>query len=96
MRPRLFITVRAAIDMEARTIKMGKGWGEPQPLGRRGGNEAGEFGHANSVQRIESAPERVIVAMARLHAWGNEARDRLILEKMRHKVELLIDKTPTT
>src|SRR5262249_28063031 len=92
MLPRLLITVIAAIDMEARTIKMGEGWGQTQTLRRCGGNEAVEFGHANGVQRIERTPERVIVEMACLNARSNEARDRLILEKMRHEVELLIDK----
>jgi hypothetical protein len=33
--------------------------------------------------------------MAGLNAWGNEARDRLILEKMGHEVELLVDKAET-
>ena len=33
--------------------------------------------------------------MAGLNAWGNEARDRLMLKKMRDKVELLVDKAQT-
>ena len=70
---------------------MGEGWCQAQPLGRRGGHEAVEFGDPNGIQRIESAPERVVVEMARLNAWGNEERDRLILEKMRDEMELLID-----
>ena len=69
-----------------------EGWCQAQPLGRHGGHEAVEFGDPNGIQRIESAPERVVVEMARLNAWGNEARDRLILEKMRDEIELLLDK----
>ena len=33
--------------------------------------------------------------MAGLNAWGNEARDRLILEKMGDEVELLVEKAET-
>ena len=81
MLPRLLITVIAAIDMEARTVEMGERGCQAQTLGRRGGNEAVEFGHANGVRRIESSPERVIVEMARLNAGGNEARERLLWKK---------------
>src|SRR5215510_9066248 len=56
------------------------------------GMSAIEFGHANGVQRIESAPERVIVEMTHLNAWGHEARDGLIVEKMGHEVERLMEK----
>ena len=88
----LLVTVVTAIDMEARTIEMGKRGGQAQTLGRRGGNEAVECGHPSGIQRIQGTPERVIVEMAGLNAWGNEARDRLILEKMGDEVELLVDK----
>ncbi len=67
-------------------------WYQAQTLGRRGGNEAVECGHPSFIQCIQGTPERVIVEMAGLNAWGNEARDRLILEKMGDEIELLIDK----
>ena len=43
---RFLVTVIAAIDMEARPIEMGERGCQAQTLGRRGGNEAVEFGHA--------------------------------------------------
>jgi hypothetical protein len=70
-------------------------WCQPQTCGRRGGNEAVEFRHPKVVEGIEGTPEGVIIEMAGLNAWGNEARDRLILEKMGDKVELLVDKAET-
>jgi len=92
MRLRFLVTVRAAIDMETRTIKMGERGCQAQPRGRRGGNEALEFGHPKCVQRIQSSPKGVIIEMTVPNAWGNEARERLILEKMGHEGELLIEK----
>src|SRR5919201_423742 len=68
---------------------------QSQTRGRRGGNEAVECCHPKVVEGIEGAPEGVIMEMAGLNAWGNEARDGLIREKMGHEVELLVDKTPT-
>src|SRR5262245_47784746 len=68
---------------------------QPQTRGRCGGNEAVECRHAKVVEGIEGAPEGVIIEMAGLNAWGNEARDGLILEKMGHEVELLVDKPQT-
>src|SRR5262249_1626826 len=65
---------------------------QSQALGSSRGNEAGECRHPVGVERIQSTAERVIIAMARLHAWGNEARDGLMVEKMGHEVELLIEK----
>src|SRR5262249_21007401 len=82
-----------AIDMETRRIEMAKRGRQPQAPGRRGGNEAGEGRHPRLVQCIERAPERVIMEMAGLNAWSNEARDRLMLEKMGDEVALLVDKT---
>ena len=88
--------VIAAIDMKTRRIEMAERARQPQPRGRRGGNEAVECRHPKVIEGIEGAPEGVIMEMAGLHAWGNEARNRLIVEKMGDEVELLIDKTPTT
>src|SRR5262245_31672152 len=87
--------VIAAIDMKTRRIEMVEPARQPQPRGRRGGNEAIECCHPKVVEGIEGAPEGVIIEMAGLNAWGNEARDGLILEKMGHEVELLVDKTQT-
>ena len=84
-----------AIDMETRRIEMGERGRQPQTPGRRGGNEAVECRHPKVVEGIEGAPEGVIMEMAGLNAWGNEARDRLILEKMGDEVELLVDKAQT-
>ena len=88
----LLITVVAAIDMKARAIEVGKAGRQSQALGRSRGNEAVECRHPIGVERIQSTAERVIIEMARLNAWGNEARDGLIVEKMGHEVELLIEK----
>jgi hypothetical protein len=71
-----------AIDMKTRRIEMAERGRQSHPRGRRGGNEAGEFRHPKVVEGIESAPEGVIIEMARLNAGGNKARDRLILENM--------------
>ena len=64
--------VIAAIDMQTRRIEMAERARQPQPRGRRGGNEALECRHAKVVEGIEGAPEGVIIAMAGLNAWGNE------------------------
>src|SRR4029450_737573 len=84
--------VIAAIDMKTRRIEMAERARQPQPCGRRGGNEAIECRHPKGVEGIEGTPEGVIIEMAGLNAWGNEARDRLILEEMGHEVQLLVDK----
>jgi len=84
-----------AIDMKTRRIEMVQPACQPQPRGRRGSNEAVECCHPKVVEGIEGAPEGVIIEMAGLNTWGNEARDGLILEKMGHEVELLVDKTQT-
>jgi hypothetical protein len=90
---RRLIAVIPAIDMETRRIEMAERGRQPQAPGRRGGNEAVECRHPRLVQCIESAPERVIIEMAGLNTWGNEAREGFILEKMGDEVELLVDKT---
>src|SRR5262245_58123712 len=87
--------VITAIDMKTRRIEMAERGRQSQTCGRRGGNEAVEFRHPKVVEGIEGAPEGVIMEMAGLNAWGNEARDRLILEKMRDEVELLVNKAQT-
>src|SRR5262249_54754130 len=79
-------------NMETRRIEMAERGCQPQTRGCRGGYEAIECRHAKVVEGIEGAPEGVIIEMAGLNAWSNEARDRLILKKMGDKVELLIDK----
>src|SRR5262245_53553523 len=58
-------------------------------------NEAVECRHPRLVQRIESAPECVIIEMAGLNTGGNEAREGFMLEKMGYEGELLVDKTET-
>jgi hypothetical protein len=87
--------VRAAIDMQTRRLEMAAPARQPQPRGRRGGHEAIECCHSTVVEGIEGAPEGVIMEMAGLHAWGNEARDGLMLENMGHEGEWLVTKTPT-
>src|SRR5438477_10116359 len=84
--------VITAIDMKTRRIEMAERRRQSQTRGRCGGNEAVEFRHPKVVEGIEGAPEGVIIEMAGLNAWGNEARDRLILEKMGDEIELLLDK----
>ena len=54
-----------------------------------------ECGQPRLVQRIEGAPEGGIIEMTGLHAGGNEARERLVLEKMGHEGELLVEKAQT-
>ena len=87
--------VIAAIDMETRRIEMAERGRQPQTRGGRGGNEAVECRHPKIVEGIEGAPEGVIMEMAGLNAWGKEARERLVLEKMGDEVELLVDKAET-
>jgi hypothetical protein len=89
---RRLCAVIAAIDMKTRRIEMAERARQPQPRSRRGGNEAVEGRHPKVVEGIEGAPEGIIIEMARLNAWSNEARDGLILEKMGDEVELLVDK----
>ena len=84
--------VLPAIDMKTRRIEMAECARQPQTRGRCGGNEAVEFRHPTGVEGVEGAPEGVIIEMARLNAGGNEARERLILEKMGDEVELLVEK----
>src|SRR5215468_10611583 len=84
--------VRAAIDMKTRCIEMAERARQPQTCSRRGGNEAVECRHPKVVEGIEGAPEGVIIEMTGLNAWGNEARDGLILEKMGDEGELLVEK----
>jgi hypothetical protein len=83
-----------AINMETRRIEMAERGCQPQTLGRRGGNEAVECSQPSRVQRIEGASEGLIIEMTGLNTWGNEARDRLVLEKMGDEVELLVEKAP--
>jgi hypothetical protein len=92
---RSLLAVIPAIDMETRRIEMAKRGRQPQTRGCRGGNETIECRHAKGVEGIEGAPEGVIMEMAGLNAWGNEARDGFILEKMGDEVELLVDKAQT-
>src|SRR5215510_15655033 len=82
--------VIAAIDMKTRRIEMAERARQPQTRGRRSSNEAVECRHPKVVEGIEGTPEGVIIEMAGLNAWGNEARDGLILEKMGHEVQLLV------
>jgi hypothetical protein len=87
--------VITAIDMKTRRIAMAERARQPQTRGRCGGNEAVEFRHSKLVEGIEGAPEGVIIEMAGLNAWGNEARERLILENMGDEGELWVDKAKT-
>jgi hypothetical protein len=84
--------VIAPIDMETRRIEMGERGRQPQTPGRRGGNEAVEFGQPRLIQCSEGAPEGVIMEMPGLNAWGNEARERLIVGKKGHEGQLLVEK----
>ena len=68
--------------MEAGAIEMREGGGKVQALGGGGCNEAVECRHSIGVERIQGTPERVIIEMAGLNTGSNQARDRLILEKM--------------
>jgi hypothetical protein len=74
---------------------MGERGRQPQTRGRRGGTAAREGGQPCLVQRIEGAPAGVIMEMTRLHARGNEARERLVLGKMGHEIALLVEKAQT-
>jgi len=87
--------VRAPIDMKTRRIELAERARQPQTRGRRGGHEAVECRHPKIVEGIEGTPEGVSIAMARLHAWGNQTRDRLSLDKMGDEVELVVEKAET-
>jgi hypothetical protein len=84
-------TVLAAIDMATGRIEMGARGPQPQTLGRGRGKEAVECGQPRLVPRIQGTPAGVIRAMTGLNTWGNEARERLIGEKMGHAGALLVD-----
>jgi hypothetical protein len=88
---RLLVTVIPAINMEAGALEMGERWGKPQALGGRRCNEAVECRDPISLERIQGTAKRVIVEMTGLHARSEETRERLILKKMRHEGELLVD-----
>jgi hypothetical protein len=64
--------VIAAIDMKTRCIEMAARARQPHTRSRWGGNEAVECRHPKVVERSEGAPAGGIMAMAGLHAWGNE------------------------
>ena len=85
--------VLPAIDMKTRRIEMAARARQPQTRSRGGGNEAVECRHPKVREGIEGAPEGVIIEMAGLNAWGNKARNRLIVEKMGDEGELVMDKT---
>src|SRR5262249_10030912 len=87
--------VRAAIARNTRRIEMAARWWQPPTCGRRGGNEAVEGRHAQVVEGIAGGPEGVILEMAGLQAWGKEARDRLMLEKMGPELPLVVEKAAT-
>jgi hypothetical protein len=87
--------VLPAIDMKTRRIEMAERARQPQTRGRCGGNEAVECRHPKVGEGIEGAPEGVIIEMAGLNAGGNETGDRLMLEKMRNEVELVVNKAQT-
>jgi hypothetical protein len=67
--------------MEAGAIEMRAGGSKAQALGGSGRNEAVEGCHPLGLERIQGTPERVIIEMAGLHAWGDETRERLVVEK---------------
>ena len=87
--------VRAAIAMQTRRSALAAPTRQPQTGGRRSGHEAGECRPPKVIEGIKGAPERVIIAMARRHAWGHEACERLSLEKMGDEVERLVEKAQT-
>src|SRR4029434_4082317 len=81
--------------MQRGASEWAKGGSRPQPLSGCSGKEARECRDAIGIEGIEGPAERVIVEMAGLHAWGNEPRERLMLEKMGDEVELLMNKAQT-
>ena len=84
--------VLPAIDMNTRRIQRAERARQPPTRGRCGGHEAGEFRHPKSGEGIEGAPEGGIVEMAGPNAGGNEARARLMLEKMGDEGALVVEK----
>ncbi len=78
---RLRGTVVAAIDVDAGAIERHEGGRQPSTLSGRGSNETVEFRHPRGVERIEGAPERVIMEMAGFHGRGDKARGGRMLKK---------------
>jgi len=74
---------------------MAIGRGQSETLGGARRNQAVEVGDAIGVQRIEGAPQRIIVELLGGHARRNEAVGGLILEKPGNQIEGLIDKSQT-
>jgi hypothetical protein len=91
----LLITLVAAVDRKTRASEMRKAGRKSQALDSGRGNEAGECRPPRVVERIQSTAECVIVAMAGVHAWGNETRERFMLEKMWDEGALLVEKAQT-
>jgi hypothetical protein len=89
------MAVRPAIARETRRLAMGERGCQPQTPGCRGGKEAGECRPPIGVERIEGTPEGVIMAMAGVNPGGNQARARLMLEKMGHEVQRLGEQAQT-
>jgi len=82
----------APIDMKARRVEMAIGGRQAETLGRARCDQAVEVGDAIGVQRIEGAPQGIIVELLGGHARRNEAVGRLILEEHGDQIEGLMDK----
>jgi hypothetical protein len=85
--------VRAAIDVEAGRVEMGKARSQSEALGSRRRNETVKLRHARGIEGIQDPAESVIVELFGGNAGRNKPVGGLILEEPRDQGECVIDKS---
>jgi hypothetical protein len=63
LRVGFFCAVRAAIDMEAGRVEMGKARSQSEALGSRRRNETVELRHARGIEGIQGPTEGIIIEL---------------------------------
>ena len=90
------IAVRATLNMQARTVEMGKAGRKAQTLGGRRRYETVEFRYPGGIEGIQGTSEGIIVELCGGNAGRNASGGGRILEESGDEGERLVDKTPTT
>jgi hypothetical protein len=91
LRLRFLLTVRAPIDMQARTVEMGNAGRKAQTLsdGRR--SQTGECRHPVVIEGIQGTPEGVIMEWCRGNAGRNASIRRRSVEESGNQSARVID-----